>query len=393
MTTANAQTEVDQQILLDRVRALLPEIGERAVEGDENRSVPNDIISALVDAGIASVLVPKKFGGLELGLEAWYEIVREIANIDMSTAWLASLAIHHPHYVAQYPEAAQAEVWKDGADVLVSASIAPTCKVEVVEGGYRISGRSPFTSGINHASWVMVSGFVPGAGPGPDWRFFLIPASDYVVEDTWDVVGMRGTGSNTVITDDVFVPAHRVLANADMVEGVGPGSKVNENPMYALPFKSYSSLTFATPILGGAQGLYNRFVTWTAERAAAGGAAVRDFTSVRVKLSRAAASIDAADLLLRRILATASGDVRPTEDDRARAMRDYSRAVELATEAVDALVAISGSAIFGSTHPVQRAWRDVHFACTHISLNPETNYDHYGRLALGMGRAPQNLSY
>lgn len=393
MTTAAAQTDIKADELVDRIKALLPTIAERAVDGDRDRSVPADLMAQLVDAGVARVLVPARFGGFEFGIDTWYDIIREIAAVDMSTAWLASLAMHHPHYVAQYPLAAQEEVWGESPDVLISASIAPTCKVEVVEGGYRISGRSPFTSGINHAQWVMVSGFVPGAGPAPDWRFFLIPASEYEVVDTWDVIGMRGTGSNTVVTKDVFVPEHRVLAYMDLIEGVAPGAGVHANPMYALPFKSYSSLTFATPIVGAAKGVYDKFVAWTAERAAANGSAVRDFTSVRVKISRAGASIDAAEMLLRRIVDTAIGPVRPTEDDRARAMRDYSRAVELAVEALDSLVAIGGSGVFGASHPIQRAWRDVHFASTHISLNPETNYDHFGRLALGMGRAPQNLSY
>lgn len=393
MTTAAAQTDIQADELVDRIKALLPTIAERAVDGDRDRSVPADLMAQLVDAGVARVLVPARFGGFEFGIDTWYDIIREIAAVDMSTAWLASLAMHHPHYVAQYPLAAQEEVWGESPDVLISASIAPTCKVEVVEGGYRISGRSPFTSGINHAQWVMVSGFVPGAGPAPDWRFFLIPASEYEVVDTWDVIGMRGTGSNTVVTKDVFVPEHRVLAYMDLIEGVAPGAGVHANPMYALPFKSYSSLTFATPIVGAAKGVYDKFVAWTAERAAANGSAVRDFTSVRVKISRAGASIDAAEMLLRRIVDTAIGPVRPTEDDRARAMRDYSRAVELAVEALDSLVAIGGSGVFGASHPIQRAWRDVHFASTHISLNPETNYDHFGRLALGMGRAPQNLSY
>ncbi|GHG49954.1 acyl-CoA dehydrogenase [Sinomonas cellulolyticus] len=393
MTTASAQRDVTAEAVIDRVKALIPTIAERAAEGDRDRSVPAEIVAALVEAGVARVLVPAAFGGAELGLETWFEIVHEIAKSDMSTAWIASLAMHHPHYIAQFPLAAQEEVWRDGPDVVIAASIAPVCKIEPVEGGYRVTGRSPFTSGINNSTWAMVSGFVPGSGPGPDWRFFLMPVSDYEVLDTWDVVGMRGTGSNTIVTEGVFVPEHRVLAYADLNEGVSPGSKVHDNPMYALPFKSYSSLTFSVPILGAARGVYEKFVAWTASRVAAGGAAVRDFTSVRVKLSRAAASIDAAELMLRRILDTAIGPVRPTEDDRARAMRDYSRAVELAVEAIDALVAIGGSAVFGASHPIQRAWRDVHFASTHISLNPETNYDHYGRLTLGMGRAPQNLSY
>jgi len=392
MTTATPTTDT-AEALLERVRALLPIIEERAADGDRDRSVPREVIADLVSAGVARVLVPGRFGGLELGLDTWYELVREIAAVDMSTAWLASLATHHPHYVAQFPLAAQEEVWAEGPDVVIAASIAPVCTIEPVEGGYKVTGRSPFTSGINNSDWAMVSGFVPGAGPAPDWRFFLLPASEYEVIDTWDVVGMRGTGSNTIVTEGVFVPEHRVLKYMDLIEGCGPGAQVSTNPLYALPFKSYSSLTFATPIVGAAKGVYDKFVEWTSKRVAAGGAAVRDFIGVRVKMSRAAADIDAADMLLRRIVATAMGPDRPTEADRARAMRDYSRAVELAIDAVDTLVALGGSAVFGSTHPIQRAWRDVHFAATHISLNPETNYDHFGRIALGMGRAPQNLSY
>ena len=207
--------------IMDEVRRLAPAIRARARSSEENRSIPPESAQEFLDAGLARILTPKKFGGTELGLQAWVEVSTEIGKADAAHAWCASLMIHHPHYLAQFPEAAQAAVWADGPDVAIAATFTPTSKVEAVEGGYNvISSSIPYLSGINHCSWVMVGGMLPQPEGPPDWRLFLIPPGKFSVLDTWHTTGMRGTGSNTVIVENVFVPAEHTLSVANMREAV-----------------------------------------------------------------------------------------------------------------------------------------------------------------------------
>jgi alkylation response protein AidB-like acyl-CoA dehydrogenase len=199
---------------------------------------------------------------------------------------------------------------------------------------------------------------------------------------------MRGTGSNTIVTNDVFVPARRTVRVLDLRDGQGEGGTLNDSVIFRAPFASYAPLTFAAPMLGCAQGAYDQFRGWIGDRKGFGGASIADTTSVQVRLARIAADLDAAELLLRRAVDAAQAETPPTRALRARSMRDCSRAAELAVSAIDTLFAMSGTAGFSTSHPIQRAWRDIHFSARHASLNSENNYSHFGRIALGIMRDP-----
>jgi 3-hydroxy-9,10-secoandrosta-1,3,5(10)-triene-9,17-dione monooxygenase len=342
----------------------------------------------LLDAGTARILVPPRFGGYGLGFDTWFEVVREISKADASHGWCASLFIHHAHLVGQFPEEAQRTIWADGPDVAIAASFAPRAQVAGAAGGYRVSGQSSaFASGVGHSSWVIVGGLVHDGGP-PEWTLFLIPPGAYQVRDTWFTTGMRGTGSNTIVTEDVFVPSTRVLKRSELRDGKGPGGTVNASPIFRTPFFLYAPLTFVAPMLGAAQGAYEHFREWTKTRAAQDGTSVAERTSVQVRMARAAADLDAAELLLRRTTQLAEPPQALASRLLARSVRDFARASELTVTAIDTLLALSGTAGFATSHPIQRAWRDIHFASMHISLNTETNYAHFGRMELGLGRDP-----
>jgi 3-hydroxy-9,10-secoandrosta-1,3,5(10)-triene-9,17-dione monooxygenase len=387
-TEAPCPAATKQQIV-ERVRTLVPDFGKRAEAAEEARRIPAESARELIDAGIARILVPRRFGGYELGLETWVEVVREISKADASHGWCASLMIHHPHYVAQCSEEAQQAVWADGANVAIAASVLPVTQVHPKPGGYRISGTSPFASGIGHSSWAFVGGMVEAPG-GPEWTLFLIPPGEYKVADTWFTAGMRATGSNSIVTESVFVPESRTIRVSDLREGKGPGGALHDAAIYRAPIISYAPLTFVTPMLGAAQGAYEMFREWTRTRQATGGGAVADIASVQTRLARTAASLDAAELLLRRALDAAQTATPPSLEVRARSMRDFSRAAEFSMEAIDTLLSMSGTAGFAASHPVQRAWRDIHFASMHTSLNPERNYGHFGRMELGLPRDPRH---
>lgn len=384
--------ERSSEAVLGRVDALCAAISGNAAAGEDQRAIPQESAQAMLDAGLARILLPRRFGGDELGLDVWFEVVKKIAAVDASHGWCASLIIHHPHYVAQFPEAAQEEVWADGPDVAISASIGPACAVTPVDGGFRLTGRSAWASGIGHSDWAIVGGMLPDAS-GPAWSFFLVPRRDFTVEQTWDTIGMRGTGSNTIVTDDAFVPAHRVLRISDIREGTGPGGALHEAPYYRAPWISYAPATFVSAMLGAGLGALESFRTWTASRATAQGASVAGFASVQTRFARAEADLDAADLLIGRALAAAQSEPAPDLMGRARNLRDYGRASELVVGAVDELLRMSGSAAFSESNSIQRAWRDVHLASSHASLNPEQSFAYWGQLQMGIDRSPSQQMY
>ena len=241
--------------------------------------------------------------------------------------------IHHPHYVSQFGEDAQQAVWADGLDLPIAASILPSARVTPVDGGYRISGQFPFASGINHSRWVIVGG-MDESGGHPEWTFFLIGPNDFKVVDTWFTAAMRATGSNTAICDDVFVLKTHTIRLSDLRDGKGPGGKLHAHPIYRAPFISYAPLTFVTPMLGAALGAYEIFRDWTKTRRGTGDVAIAEIPSIQVRLGRAAADLDVAELLLRRAVDTAQTPSPPSLALRARTMRDCARSAELCVSAI-----------------------------------------------------------
>ena len=271
--------------------------------------------------GISRILIPPRYGGYGLSLDTWFEVVREIAKADASHAWCASLMIHHPHYLSQFPEAAQNAVWAEGTDISIAASIQPIGQVTPAEGGYRISGEFPFASGINHSRWVIVGCMVDAEA-----KFFLVGPKDFKIKDTWFTGAMRATGSNTAVCKDVYVPESHTLALADVREGKTPGALLHDNPIYRAPWISYAPLTFAAPMLGAAQAPTNcSAMDRTAASPAGVVSPIAEVTSVQVRLARAAADLDAADLLLRRAVRYGprrdAADARLARADHARTPR------------------------------------------------------------------------
>jgi alkylation response protein AidB-like acyl-CoA dehydrogenase len=232
---------------------------------------------------------------------------------------------------------------------------------------------------------------VPRDGDAPEIRLHLVPSSEIRIEQTWNTIGMRGTGSNTVITEDVFVPEHRTLTWDALREGGSPSNEGSIEPY--LPLAAYAPVGFVAPMIGAVQGAIAWFTEWTRARTAGNGTHVRDFSSVRIRLGRAAATIYAADVTVRAALARAKAPEGLSLADRAQTMRDCAWVAEQCVQTIDTLIEMSGTAGFSEDNPLQQTWRDVHFAAKHLALNPENVFDHAGRVALGMERPPQQHNY
>jgi 3-hydroxy-9,10-secoandrosta-1,3,5(10)-triene-9,17-dione monooxygenase len=375
-----------KQDILDRTRAMAPRFAERAAAAEQARRIPDESVNEMLDAGFARILIPQEAGGYGLSFDTWFEVTRELCKADASHGWCASLIIHHNHLIAQYPQGAQKTLWADGLDVPIAASFAPATVAVPVDGGYRVSGKgSPFASGVDHCSWVMLGGMAQDAA-GPEWKFFLVAPGDYTVRDTWFTTGMCGTGSKTVVAENAFVSSDRVLKLTELRDGKTPGGAMYKDVIFHTPFFYYAPISFATPMLGAAQGAYEYFRDWAKTRMTQDGSPLAAKASVQVRMARAAADLDAADLLLRRCVNVTDTPQDYSPDHLSRSVRDYARVSELTVSVVDTLVALSGTASFNISHPLQRAWRDIHFMSMHIAVNTEMNFTHYGRMQLGLGR-------
>lgn len=379
---------VERDEVLADVRACLGRFRAAAEEAERARAIPAASVAAMRESRLARLLVPRRFGGCELGLDAWFDVVREIARADASHGWCASLMIHMPHYAAYFPLAGQEALWADGPDVVVAGSLPPVCQVERADGGFVVSGRSPFASGVLHSDWSLVGGVVQDEAGPPEWSWFLLPAADYEVVDSWFTIGMRGTGSNSIVTDRAFVLHERVLRSSHVIEGDVPGPAPSENPMYRLPIAAYGPLGFSTVILGAVEGAVDEFRGWMQTRRAPDGSLVAERARTQRTIGQIAADVDAAALLLRRVVATAQAPAKPDAALRARSLRDMAHAAQRCVGAIDALMALSGTAAFAQTSVIGRAWRDVHFAAANLGISADNNYGHWGRLALGLERDP-----
>ncbi len=299
--------------VVEGIRDLLPVLRDRAQETEDARVVPAESVKSLAETGFFRLLQPASFGGLEADPLTFYTAVRLIASACGSTGWACSVLGVHPWHVGLFPPQVQQEVWGDDPATRISSSYAPTGRALRVEGGHQVSGRWSFSSGCDHATWVLLGQIVTDDDNRPvDFRTFLLPRAEYAIEDVWDTVGLRGTGSNDIVVGDIFVPEYRSLSFMDVSRLVVPGQALNPAPLYRLPYGSVFSYGITAPIIGMATGAYEAHVTYLRERvrvAYAGQKAAQDpFAQVRV--AEAAAEIDSAWLALERNMTDLMGYAR-----------------------------------------------------------------------------------
>jgi 3-hydroxy-9,10-secoandrosta-1,3,5(10)-triene-9,17-dione monooxygenase len=383
-------TALSAENVLDAVRDQLPALRERAQQTEDLRRVPDENVKALQEAGFFRLLQPRRYDGIEASPVDFYRGVRLVSSACGSTGWISSVLGVHPWQLALYDGRAQQEVWGGDPSTLISSSYAPMGRATAVEGGFTFSGRWSFSSGCDHAQWVFLGGLIIGdEGTPVDFRTFLLPRSDYEIEDVWDTIGLRGTGSNDIIVKDAFVPEYRTLSFMDTGRCYGPGQAVNEAPIYQLPFASVFSCSIAVPILGMAQGAYEAYVDWTKERvrASTGGKAADDSFN-QIRIAEAAAQLDAAVLQIERNIndeldCVARGEKIPMSL-RVRVRRDQVNATGAGINAVDRLFESAGGRALRTGTPIQRFWRDAHAGRVHAINDPEKVRVMYGQFELGL---------
>jgi 3-hydroxy-9,10-secoandrosta-1,3,5(10)-triene-9,17-dione monooxygenase len=386
------------EAVVARVSELLPALRERAQETEDARVVPAESVKALTEAGFFRLLQPARFGGLEADPLTFLTAVRLIASACGSTGWVSSVVGVHPWQLALFPLQAQEEVWGTDPGARMSSSYAPTGQAETVPGGHRLNGRWSFSSGCDHATWVLLGAIAKDEEGNPaDYRTFLLPASDYAIDDVWDTVGLRGTGSNDIVVSDVFVPEFRSLSFNDVFRCACPGQEANPAPLYRLPYGSVFSYAITTPIIGMAMGAYQAHVDYQRERVRAsyvGQKAAEDPHS-QVRVAEAAAELDSAWLALERNMAELMEHARAGTKIplplRLRIRRDQVRGTGQAIRAVDRLFENSGGRALKRGTPIQRFWRDAHAGRVHAINDPERALSMFGRGEFGLRIQPDGM--
>jgi alkylation response protein AidB-like acyl-CoA dehydrogenase len=375
-----------------RARSLFPLLRDLAREADDRRHLLPEMIEAFTSSGLVRTLVPRRWGGSELSLTTHMEIAIELGRAYGSMAWVGSFLIDHPFILAHFAEEAQHDVWGvSGPDALIATSFAPVGKVTAASGGWSLSGDWAWASGVGYAQWIMIGGMVPGTADHPEYRLFLVPTSELTIVDTWYSAGLRGSGSDNVIADGVFVPEYRTVAMATLLEATSPGGKVNPAPLYNQPFMAHGGHAMVSPAIGIARGMVEAWQahvrskthSHTQEQVAAA-------VPMQLCLAEAAVRIDSAELLLRRALAMVDSGAHITLEDRVRNRRDVTYIGRILVRAVEDLMQTAGASALRDESPIQRGWRDVRAISCHVFVNFNAAAENYGRIAFGFPLNPRD---
>ena len=375
---------IDREEMVGRAADLVPVLRDRASQAEKLRRLPAETVNELRDSGLLRVSQPKRFGGLDLDFDVTFDVASELGRGCGSTAWCYSIWANHNWIMGLFPAQAQEEYWADSHDTLSSTSFDPSRANATPEGqNYRLSGRWSFSSGCDEASWAILGGLGPTGALN-----FLIPRSDFVIEDNWHVSGLRGTGSKDIVVEDVYVPEHRVVLMEDLQEARSPGRTLYDTPNTRVPLFSVFTWSLASPIVGMAQGVVDAFEDLMGKRLGRTGEKMAEWGGIQSRLAESSAEVDAARLVMqhdsRQVFTHAHRGEQPPMEERIRYRRDQVYVTKLCIQSVNRLFEVSGGHALYDSSPIQRLHRDAHAASHHIGLFWDAAAEQYGQHRLGM---------
>lgn len=352
-------------------------IEAKAAQGRKDRRIAQEVVEALTSEGFFRHFTPKSHGGGEGRPQDFFLDQIAIAERDMSTAWAMGIVAVHNYQIALMDPKAQATLFAQGPDAMVSSSYNPVgAKAEMVDGGVMLSGRWGWSSGSLHCNWVLLGGVIPQEG----YRTFLVPAQHYRIDDTWHTMGLQGTGSNDIVIDaPVFVPdhmSHRQMDGFNAVHHQPPG-------IYDLPWAQVFVRVVNTSAIGAVRHAVSLFrqrvglgTTDLAKSAAD--------TDVLERIARASVlAEEAAAVMVCAYDEMEAADWKPTLIDRARYRYQASLVGDRCIEAMDLLMDIAGGRSVFTGNAMQDLWHDVRMARAHVANNPVGFARNYAGMLMG----------
>ena len=379
---AIAKAQAGQE-MLERVRALQPMFRANAEWAREERRVPIENIQALQEVGFFLALQPAKWGGYELDPQDFFRMQMAIAEACMSTAWAGGIVSVHSFQIALMDERAQQDVWGDDIHTRVSSSYAPMGKVEPVEGGFKFSGRWGWSSGCDHCTWALLGGILPDG----TYRTFLVPRSDYEIVDTWNAMGLQGTGSNDIVVEDAFVPDYRTHKQSDGFNGTNPGVSDTSPALYHMPWAQLFIRVVSTPAIGAARdalSLYSELVT---KRASGDITKLAGDVTTQTRIAEAANALEEMSAVMFGNFDSMMSALREGEEialeQRILYRYQASLVIEKSMEVVDSLFSSAGGSSVFLGSEIQKRFLDIHTARAHVANNPTAFARNLGAVSLG----------
>ena len=376
--------------LVARAESLIPILRERAEETEELRRLPLATKKDLETTGVARILQPSRYGGCEGHFYGMVEILTRIGRGCGSTGWCLAQYIGHNYMVSQWPVEAQDEIWGVKPESLISGILIPLKgKARKVDGGYRLSGRWPFVSGVNTCDWCILSGMVENPHGDDEERYFLMQNGTFEIIDTWHSIGLRGSGSHDIAVDDAFIPDHRTLPIEHLKGGPSPGNRVNTAPMYQLPSYMQFGILITSATLGIAAGMLEYYRDYIAgHKALMSGKVSRLEVPQHLKVAEAAVCVDSAHAIARgicdEIVAHAQAGTLPSDEERTKYRAHGAFIGRQAWRAANVIWdAVMGRGVY-ENNPIERSYRDMCAASRHFTHNWDVNGVSYGRVLLGL---------
>lgn len=383
--------------VIDRVRDLADQLRHQGAEAEKIGKLTDETVKLMKAAGNIRLLQPKSHGGLEVHPREFAETVMVTAALDPSAGWINGVVGVHPYQLAYADPKVAAEIWAEDVDTWVASPYAPQGVAKPVDGGYIFNGRWQFSSGTDHCDWIFLGAMLASNEPGaesvpimpPQMLHMILPRQDYeIVEDSWNVVGLRGTGSKDVIVKDAFVPTYRTMDAMKVMDGTAQREAGMTETLYLMPWSTMFPLGISSATIGIAEGALAAALDYQRERVNSSGVAIKDDPYVMYAIGEAAADINAArqELLANadRIYDIVDSGKEVSFEDRAAGRRTQVRAVWRAVSAVDEIFARCGGNAARMDKPLQRYWRDVHVGQAHAIHVPGTVYHASALSSLGV---------
>lgn len=352
---------------------LAPRLRARAEEAEHGRRMPHATLDDYKQTGLLKLMQPARHGGHELGWDVFNEVTEILAAACGAQAWVYRVLADHNKMLGTFSAEAQEDVWGKDDNAQASSSFAPVGKTQSQTGGYVLSGNYSFSSGIDHAQWVLLGGMITEGPRAPGPHFFLVPRDAGTIIDDWHVTGLEGTGSKSFKIENAFVPDHRILSMADSVAAKGPGTLINTAPVFRLPRYSYTGSGFSALMTGMAQGLFNDWQDHMMAKRGDGGAKATDSEYVQMTAATAAAEIDAARNLylpgIREVMVQLARGERTTKAQDVKARRNNSYACQLALNAGNRMYSTFGGRGVYRGNALERQHRNLLVASQHVSIN------------------------
>lgn len=394
------ESGMTSEIMVQRAIDMIPTLRARATDTEQSRTLSRETIEEFMQAGFYRILQPKRFGGYQLGLRTFCEVMINVSRGCGASGWVLCLTAAHTFHMAAASEEGQIEMYGEDGDFRSPLILAPQGTATPTDGGYRLNGKWNYNSGGEHANWLAVAAVVPaesGAEPGAvepkDVLLSFMRREDYEIFDNWHVMGMRGTGSKQAVVDDVFVPSSRVVSLPAWGAGQAPGFGVHDDPFYRTPHMDVFCAELSSVCVGLAESaidaFYDRAMTKVAPFPPF--AELKTDHSAQRRVGLARSRVDAARAILEQIIAkqaehaeqAAAGNLEFSEEATIRTMLRVQMVRRLASEAVDFLFDASGTSATQTGQAMERIYRDLSTIRTHYLMDADRVAANWGALYFG----------